>query len=102
MKRIIIILMFLFCFASFVSAEKLTIQICEPSICIGGVKWEGVPGPNTDYKIIEDLRTCGVTKRVIEVEPGWYGLSVYDKDLNWIKDYVDILIEGDGEVKWCR
>jgi hypothetical protein len=99
-----IILTLIFCLITSIAfATPLTIKICDPNICIGGVLWESKPSPHTNYKILEELRTCGINKRTIELNPGWYGITVYDKKRDRIRDYADILIENDGiTIEWCR
>ena len=90
-------------FITSVNATELTIKICSPNICIGGVKWESKPGPHAKYEIIKNLRTCGVNERKIDIEPGWYGITAYDQKKDMIRDYIDVLVGNDpAEITWCK
>lgn len=100
-----IILTILFCLiTTLATATPLTYEICAPNTWIGTVEWESEPGQNVKYKSREDLKLQTIGKKTFEVEPGWYGVTVYDPKNNRILYYISIEVKNNPIVlQWgCK
>ena len=95
-----LLLTILFCLiTTFSYSAELTYKICEPNTWMGTVQWEGVPGPNTEYKLRDDIQLKEIGEKTFTVDEGWYGITVYDPFANVIRDYVNVHVTDNKKTK---
>jgi hypothetical protein len=96
----ILIILFLCVFSCVfnVQAAELTYKQCVKGLWVGAVEFESKPGPGVKYKLRPDLRMMVRGIKTFTVDPGWYGITVYDPINNVVKDYASIHIR-DNESK---